>query len=74
MSSDEVANDQYFSTGQHRGNVGEGQLWVKDTNIEHFKQYEAKVPELLVRIKEKYRKQKGLDATGSSKASTDTLF
>lgn len=74
LSSDEVANDQYFSAGQHRGNVGEGQLWVKDTNIEHFKQYEAKVPELLVRIKEKYRKQKGLDATGSSKASTDTLF
>lgn len=74
LSSDEVSNDQYFSTGQHRGNVGEGQLWVKDTNIEHFKQYEAKVPELLLRIKEKYRKQKGLDTTGSAEASTNTLL
>lgn len=60
LSSDEVANDQYFSPGQHRGNVGEGQLWVKDTNIEHFKQYEVKIPELLVKIKEKYSKQKNL--------------
>ena len=74
LSSDEVANDQYFSTWQHRGNVGEGQLWVKDTNIEHFKQYEAKVPELLVKIKEKYRKQKGLNTADSTEASADTLF
>lgn len=74
LSSDEVANDQYFSTGQHRGNVGEGQLWVKDTNMEHFKQYEAKVPELLVKIKEKFRKQKGLDTTDPAEASADALF
>lgn len=59
LSSDEVANDQYFSHGQHRGNVGEGQLWVKDSNIDHFKQYETKVPDLLNRIKEKYLKQVG---------------
>lgn len=59
LSSNEVANDPYFSSGQHRGNVGEGQLWVKDTNIDHFKQYEVKVPELLLKIKEKYYKQKG---------------
>lgn len=59
LSSDEVKDDKYFSSGQHRGNVGEGQLWVKDTNIEHFKQYEAKVPEILIKIKEKYHKQKG---------------
>lgn len=61
LSSDEVANNKYFSTGQHRGNVGEGQLWIKDTNIKHFKEYEVRVPELLMKIKEKYRKQKGTD-------------
>ena len=61
LSSDEVANNKYFSTGQHRGNVGEGQLWKKDTNIEDFKEYEERVPELLMKIKEKYRKQKGTD-------------
>ena len=66
LSSDEVKEDQYFSVGQHRGNVGEGQLWVKETNIEHFKQYEAKVPELLIKIKEKYRKQKGLELAHAS--------
>lgn len=55
LSRDEVANDPYFSKGQHRGNKGEGQLWVKETNIEHFRQYEVKVTEILDKIKEKYR-------------------
>lgn len=53
LSSDEVANNKYYSHGQHLGNVGEGQLWLKDTNIDYFKQYEVKVPELLNKIKEK---------------------
>lgn len=57
LSSDEVKNDQYFSIGQHRGNVGEGQIWVKDTNIDHFRQYETKVPDLLKKIEEKYAAQ-----------------
>lgn len=61
LSSDEVANNQYFSTGQHRGNVGEGQLWVKDTNLSEFQQYEVQVPELMIKIREKYSKQKGLN-------------
>lgn len=61
LSSDEVANNQYFSTGQHRGNVGEGQLWVKDTNLNEFQQYEVQVPELMIKIREKYSKQKGLN-------------
>lgn len=56
LSSDEVKNNKYFSTGQHRGNVGEGQLWVKDTNIDYFKQYEVKVNEILNKIIEKANK------------------
>lgn len=61
LSSDEVANNEYFSTGQHRGNVGEGQLWVKDTNLSEFQQYEVQVPALMIKIREKYSKQKGLN-------------
>ena len=58
LSSDEVANNKYFSNGQHRGNSGEGQLWVKDTNIKDFKEYEVAVPEILKKIKEKYDQKK----------------
>lgn len=54
LSRDEVVNDKFFSKGQHRGNEGEGQLWIKETNIDHFRQYEVKVNEILKKIKEKY--------------------
>ena len=53
LSNEEVANNDYFSSGQHRGNTGEGQLWIKNTNINDFSQYEVGVPELLNKIKEK---------------------
>ena len=53
LSSDEVSNDKYYSTGQHRGNVGEGQLWIKNSNIDHFKPYEVNVREILTKIIEK---------------------
>ena len=53
LSSDEVANNKYYSTGQHRGNVGEGQLWLKDTNIYEFDEYEVGVRDILAKIIEK---------------------
>lgn len=53
LSSDEVANNKYYSTGQHRGNVGEGQLWLKESNIAEFQCYEVSVREILEKIKEK---------------------
>lgn len=56
LSKDEVANNKYFSKGQHRGNTGEGQLWVKNTNIKDFTQYEAGVPDILKKIIEKANK------------------
>lgn len=74
LSSNEVAQDKYYSKGQHYGNEGEGQLWVKETNIEHFKQYEAKVPEILIKIKEKYRKQKGLEGSMLEQLPDGALF
>ncbi len=57
LSSDEVKDNKYFSTGQHRGNIGEGQLWVKESNIEYFKQYEVSGREILEKIKEKCKRK-----------------
>ena len=56
LSSDEVASNKYYSTGQHRGNVGEGQLWLKESNIAEFQCYEVCVRDILEKIKEKGRK------------------
>jgi type I restriction/modification enzyme len=53
LSSDEVKSNSYYSPGQHRGNVGEGQLWLKDTNIDDFNEYEVGVREILSKIVEK---------------------
>lgn len=56
LSSDEVANNKYYSPGQHRGNVGEGQLWLKETNIDEFDEYEVGVRDILAKIVEKAKK------------------
>lgn len=53
LSSDEVSNNKYYSTGQHRGNVGEGQLWLKESNIEEFAEYEVGIRDILTAIIEK---------------------
>lgn len=58
LSSDEVANNKYYSPGQHRGNTGEGQLHLKDDNIGEFSAYEAKPRELLEKIRAAYTRQK----------------
>jgi hypothetical protein len=39
LASHEVAESPHFSAGQHRGNVGEGQLHLNRENIEHFKKF-----------------------------------
>ena len=55
LSSDEVRSNRYYSAWQHRGNTGEGQLWLKETNIRDFTEYEAGVRQLLDKIIEKGR-------------------
>ena len=57
LSSDDVKNNKYYSVGQHRGNVGEGQLWIKDTNIEEFAEYEVSPRSILDAIEHKAEKQ-----------------
>jgi hypothetical protein len=39
LASHEVAASPYFSAGQHRGNVGEGQLHLNRENIDKFKKF-----------------------------------
>lgn len=41
LSSEEVLKNRYYSAKQHRGNEGEGQIWLKETNIAEFKSYEV---------------------------------
>jgi len=58
LSSDEVSGNKYYSTGQHRGNTGEGQIHLKDDNIQQFSTFESKACELLESIRAAYRRQK----------------
>lgn len=58
LSSDEVAKNKYYSTGQHRGNTGEGQLHVKDSNLSEFVQFESSPRNLLEAIRASYKRQK----------------
>ena len=57
LASDEVAGNKYYSTGQHRGNTGEGQLHLKDDNVGEFTQFESAPRNLLDTIREAYQRQ-----------------
>lgn len=41
LNRDEVQGNKYFSKGQHRGNIGEGQLHLNRDNMAEFKKYEV---------------------------------
>ncbi|MCL2699690.1 MAG: hypothetical protein FWE68_05205, partial [Defluviitaleaceae bacterium] len=55
LSSSEVKNSKYYSKGQHRGNAGEGQLWITEKNINDFSGFLVKPREIFDRILEKGR-------------------
>ena len=57
LTSDEVAGNKYFSKGQHRGNVGEGQLHLNRDNIDKFARYEVKPNRLLEAIRNAFQRQ-----------------
>lgn len=57
LSSNEVASNRYYSAGQHRGNVGEGQLHLKHGNMAEFSKYEARSNELATAIREAHKRQ-----------------
>jgi hypothetical protein len=58
LSSKEVASNRYYSTGQHRGNTGEGQLHLKADNLREFSAYEVKSNGLAKAIRKAYERQK----------------
>lgn len=57
LSSHELETNRYYSRGQHRGNVGEGQLHVKHDNIQDFAEYEVKPNQLEKAIRDAYNRQ-----------------
>ncbi len=46
LNSKEVKANKYFSKGQHRGNIGEGQLHLNRENISEFEKYQVKSTEI----------------------------
>ncbi len=57
LSSNEVEANRYYSKGQHRGNVGEGQLHVHQDNIREFEGYKVASDGLAEAIRGAYQRQ-----------------
>lgn len=57
LSSREVETNRYYSKGQHRGNVGEGQLHVKRDNIQTFDSFQVESNKLANGIRAAYKRQ-----------------
>jgi len=65
LSSTEVESNPHYSVGQHRGNVGEGQLHVTQDNIDNFKSFEARSNGLEAAIRSAFvRQQSGQMSAG----------
>ena len=60
IPSFEVENNPYYSKGQHRGNVGEGQLHFKRNNIREFEQYLIEPSKIEETIRKAFAKEKKL--------------
>jgi hypothetical protein len=60
LSSKEVSNNRFYSKGQHRGNVDEGQLHINQDNIENFKSFLTTSTGLKSAIIAAYKRQKNL--------------
>ena len=60
IPSFEVENSSFYSKGQHRGNVGEGQLHIKHSNIAMFDKYLTEPSKIEETIKKAFKKEKKL--------------
>ena len=67
LSSKEVKSNKHYSPGQHRGNVGEGQLHLKQDSISDFAKYEVKGSDLLEAIRAAHIRQMAIDTASASK-------
>jgi hypothetical protein len=61
LSSNEVLNNKYYSEGQHRGNVGEGQLHLNRDNTPEFASYEVQAVDIKNAIILAYKRQHNLN-------------
>ena len=57
LSSYELEHHRDYSPGQHRGNVGEGQLHVRQDNIKDFEPFEARSNALVDAIRSAYERE-----------------
>ena len=57
LASKEVENNRYYSLGQHRENVGEGQLHLRYDNVDEFNIYEVQGRDLLDALRKAYERQ-----------------
>lgn len=60
LASQEVESSPYYSKGQHRGNVGEGQLHRTHENIDKFCAFEVKPNKLADAIREAFQRQQSV--------------
>ena len=58
LSSNEVAQNKYYCDKHHRGNVGEGQIHLKESNITEFSIFETSIKELVDDVRKAYLRQK----------------
>lgn len=60
IPSFEVENSRYYSKGQHRGNVGEGQLHFRKDNLKEFEKYLTEPSKIENNIKNAAKKERKL--------------
>ncbi len=57
LSSYELEHHRHYSTGQHRGNEGEGQIHIRRDNITDFDAFEAHSNRLVEAIRKAYKRE-----------------
>ena len=66
QSSHEVENNPHYSKGQHRGNVGEGQLHLRQDNIRDFDTFRVKSSDLRQAIVDAHTRENSQRSGGAS--------
>lgn len=66
QSSHEVENNPHYSKGQHRGNIGEGQLHLRPDNIRDFDRFQVKSNDLRQSIIDAHARERLQRSAGDS--------
>lgn len=57
LKNTEVEYNKHYKPSQHRGNVGEGQLWITERNIRDFDDFLVSPKDILDKVVEKYNQK-----------------